>query len=113
MSSGDGFEGEALGRIDDIVGRAVEQGQVPGVVAAVARGKTVHVATAGSMALGGAPMRRDTLFRIASITKPMTTTLLSVPNPGRWRRGIHSSITRTPTITTQVPTPSPRRRESP
>jgi len=83
MSSGDGFEGEALGRIDDIVGRAVEQGQVPGVVAAVARGKTVHVATAGSMALGGAPMRRDTLFRIASITKPMTAaTVLSFADHG-------------------------------
>jgi hypothetical protein len=45
------------------VATAVEQDQVPGVVAAVARGGVVHVATAGSMAVGGPPMRRDTLFR--------------------------------------------------
>jgi CubicO group peptidase (beta-lactamase class C family) len=61
-----------LARIDQIVAGAVEQGQAPGVVAAVARGDQVHVATAGVMALGGAPMRRDTLFRITSLTKPIT-----------------------------------------
>lgn len=65
-------ENGAPERIDEVVERAVEQGQVPGVVAAVAIDDTVHVATAGVMALGGAPMRRDTLFRISSNTKPMT-----------------------------------------
>ncbi len=72
MSGAGGFDRDVLARIDDIVVSAVEHGQVPGVVAAVARGETVHVTTAGSMALDGPPMRRDTLFRIASITKPMT-----------------------------------------
>jgi CubicO group peptidase (beta-lactamase class C family) len=32
----------------------------------------VHVAVAGAMEFGGRPMARDTLFRIASVTKPMT-----------------------------------------
>jgi CubicO group peptidase (beta-lactamase class C family) len=32
----------------------------------------LHVATAGVMAVDGAPMRRDTLFRISSTTKPIT-----------------------------------------
>jgi CubicO group peptidase (beta-lactamase class C family) len=83
MSSADGFDADALARIDEIVAGAVELGQVPGVVAAVARGRAVHVATAGSMAVGGAPMRRDTLFRIASITKPMTAaTVLSFADAG-------------------------------
>jgi CubicO group peptidase (beta-lactamase class C family) len=63
-------------RIDEIVERAVVQGQVPGVVAAVAQGDTVHVATAGVMAVGGAPMRRDSLFRISSMTKPMTAAVV-------------------------------------
>ena len=72
MSNLDGFSDTALARIDEIVGRAVAHGQVPGVVAAVARGDAVHVATAGWMAVGGPPMRRDTLFRISSTTKPMT-----------------------------------------
>jgi CubicO group peptidase (beta-lactamase class C family) len=70
------FEHRALDRIDEIVERAVEQGQAPGVVAAVARGDRVHVATAGVMAVGGAPMRRDTLFRISSTTKPMTAAVV-------------------------------------
>jgi CubicO group peptidase (beta-lactamase class C family) len=72
VSNLDGFSDTVLARIDEIVGRAVAQGQVPGVVAAVARGDAVHVATAGVMTVGGPPMRRDTLFRISSTTKPMT-----------------------------------------
>jgi CubicO group peptidase (beta-lactamase class C family) len=62
--------------IDEIVEQAVAQGDAPGIVAAVARGDNVHVATAGVMAIGGAPMRRDTLFRISSNTKPMTAAVV-------------------------------------
>jgi CubicO group peptidase (beta-lactamase class C family) len=62
----------SAGWLEDIVNRAVEQGQVPGVVAAVGRGESVRVATAGVSTVGGAPMRRDTLFRISSNTKPVT-----------------------------------------
>ena len=73
----------APARIDEIVKLAVEHGQAPGVVAAVAFGDTVHVATAGVMALGGAPMRRDTLFRISSNSKPMTAVaVLSLVDEG-------------------------------
>jgi CubicO group peptidase (beta-lactamase class C family) len=72
----DGFDQGGVARIDRIVEQAVEQGQAPGVVAAVARGPAVHVAAAGAMAVGGAPMRRDTLFRISSITKPMTAAVV-------------------------------------
>jgi CubicO group peptidase (beta-lactamase class C family) len=72
----DGFDQGVVARIDRIVEQAVEQGQAPGVVAAVARGPAVHVAAAGAMAVGGAPMRRDTLFRISSITKPMTAAVV-------------------------------------
>jgi CubicO group peptidase (beta-lactamase class C family) len=76
MTNPDGFDRAVLARIDRIVDQAVEQGQAPGVVAAVARGPDVHVATAGAMTVGGAPMRRDTLFRISSITKPMTAAVV-------------------------------------
>jgi CubicO group peptidase (beta-lactamase class C family) len=44
----------------------VDNGTVPGAVALEARGDRVDVATAGSVA-------RDSIFRIASIGKPMTT----------------------------------------
>ncbi|MFL6078282.1 MAG: serine hydrolase domain-containing protein [Mycobacteriales bacterium] len=70
-------------RVDTAVAAAVEAGDVPGVVAAVARGDDVHVATAGVMAVGGPPMRRDTLFRLTSVTKPMTAaTALSLVDEG-------------------------------
>jgi CubicO group peptidase (beta-lactamase class C family) len=45
---------------------------VPGVVALVARGDDVHVEALGRLSIGGPPIRRDSLFRIASTTKPIT-----------------------------------------
>lgn len=66
------FDGSVVAQIDDLVDAAVRSGQVPGVVAAVARGNAVHVAVSGAMAVGGPPMRRDALFRISSMTKPIT-----------------------------------------
>ncbi|MFD7026955.1 serine hydrolase domain-containing protein [Streptomyces sp. NPDC059917] len=51
----------------------VDAGTLPGAVALVARGDAVEVAAVGSCdARGGAPMARDTIFRIASLTKPIT-----------------------------------------
>ncbi|MGB6578272.1 MAG: serine hydrolase domain-containing protein [Streptosporangiaceae bacterium] len=63
-------------RIDEIVEAAVEQGQAPGVVAAVAKGDETYVKAAGVMAVGGPPMRPDTLFRISSTTKPITAAVV-------------------------------------
>jgi Beta-lactamase class C and other penicillin binding proteins len=46
---------------------------MPGIVALVSRGDDVHVETLGTIAVGErSPMRRDTIFRIASLTKPVT-----------------------------------------
>ncbi len=45
---------------------------VPGIVALVASGDQVHVATAGALSIGGAPVARDSMFRIASVTKLVT-----------------------------------------
>jgi CubicO group peptidase (beta-lactamase class C family) len=63
-------------RIDEIVEAAVEQGQAPGVVAAVTKGDETYVKAAGVMAVGGPPMRPDTLFRISSTTKPITAAVV-------------------------------------
>ncbi|UIR17984.1 beta-lactamase family protein [Streptomyces spinosirectus] len=53
--------------------RHVDEGAVPGAVALVARGDDVEVVTVGSVDTDGtAPMARDSIFRIASITKPIT-----------------------------------------
>jgi CubicO group peptidase (beta-lactamase class C family) len=50
----------------------VEQRRLPGMVLLVAREDDVRVAEIGTWAFdGGPPMRRDTVFRIASLTKPI------------------------------------------
>ncbi|HUA03415.1 MAG TPA: serine hydrolase domain-containing protein [Solirubrobacteraceae bacterium] len=46
--------------------------RVPGLVALVARGDDVWVEALGTLAIGGAPVKRDSLFRIASTSKPIT-----------------------------------------
>jgi CubicO group peptidase (beta-lactamase class C family) len=45
---------------------------VPGLVALVARGAEVHVEALGRLSRGGRAVSRDSLFRIASTTKPIT-----------------------------------------
>ncbi|MBL0749266.1 serine hydrolase domain-containing protein [Nocardioides baculatus] len=53
----------------------VDSGAVPGLVALVARGDDVEVVALGVQGTSGAPMRRDSIFRGASITKPLTAAL--------------------------------------
>jgi CubicO group peptidase (beta-lactamase class C family) len=72
MSSG-GLSRARLGRLHDAMAGYVERGQVPGIVTLIRRRGEVHVEAIGAKALGGSdPMRRDTIFRIASMTKPIT-----------------------------------------
>jgi len=57
----------------DTLHRYVDEGRVPGAVGLVAQGDDVQVVTAGSVDTeGSAPMARDSIFRIASVTKPVT-----------------------------------------
>src|SRR5437667_929282 len=73
MSRSGGFSRIRLGRMHDVMARHVAQGEAPGIVTALRRHGEVHVDAIGTKAVGGAePMRRDTIFRIASITKPVT-----------------------------------------
>ncbi len=51
----------------------VERRDIPGLVTLIARGDDVHVDALGTKTVDGSgPMRRDTIFRIASITKPVS-----------------------------------------
>jgi CubicO group peptidase (beta-lactamase class C family) len=63
---------DGLARVHEAAAGHVGDGKVPGLVAIVARGGQVHAEVLGSLAIGGSPARRDSLFRIASITKPVT-----------------------------------------
>jgi CubicO group peptidase (beta-lactamase class C family) len=72
--TGSGLSPARLLRLRDVMSRGVDSGQVPGLVAMVARRGEVHVTAAGTMeaAGGGAPVTRDAIFRIASVTKQIT-----------------------------------------
>jgi CubicO group peptidase (beta-lactamase class C family) len=59
--------------IQSLLDRHVETGAIAGAVALVGGGDEATVFTAGSQDLeSGAKMRRDTIFRIMSMTKPIT-----------------------------------------
>jgi CubicO group peptidase (beta-lactamase class C family) len=68
-----GFTRARLARMHEALQRHVDSGQVPGLVALVHQRGREHVETIGTMAFGGtAPVQRDTIFRLASTTKPVT-----------------------------------------
>lgn len=60
-----------MGRLQDLLEEQYAAGRVPGAVALVRRGGETEVAWVGERSVGGAAMTRDSLFRIASITKPV------------------------------------------
>ncbi|WP_030902866.1 serine hydrolase domain-containing protein [Streptomyces virginiae] len=74
MATGDsGFTAAGLRTLRDVLARHVDSGKIPGVVALVGRGEETHVEAIGTMRHdGGAPMSRDTIFRMASTSKPVT-----------------------------------------
>src|ERR1700686_1340521 len=67
-----GLSKPRLGRMHDVMAGHVADGDMPGLVTLVSRGGEVDVDVIGNMAIGGAPMQRDTIFRISSMTKPVT-----------------------------------------
>ena len=72
--TGSGLSKTGLDRLHELMTGHVEHGGVPGVVTVVSRRGEVHVDAVGTKAAGGAggPVQRDTIFRIASMTKPVT-----------------------------------------
>ncbi|MET9259765.1 serine hydrolase domain-containing protein [Amycolatopsis sp. NPDC004079] len=70
-----GFDGARLRRIDRHFARYVDDGLLPGFLAVVSRhGRIVHVASHGARDVeAGAPVETDTIWRIFSMTKPVTS----------------------------------------
>lgn len=62
----------ASGELEAHLENALNAGHAPGLVGLVALGDEVQVTVLGRMALNGAPMQRDSIFRIASMSKPVT-----------------------------------------
>jgi CubicO group peptidase (beta-lactamase class C family) len=68
-----GFSKARIERMHRILAEHIERNEMPGLVALVSHHDDLHVETLGTMAVDHpAPMKRDTIFRIASIAKPIT-----------------------------------------
>ncbi len=83
-----GFDAARLHRIDRHFDRYVAEGKIPGYLVSVAReGEVVHVATGGHRDVARQlPVEADTLFRIYSMTKPITSVvLMSFFEEGRFK----------------------------
>src|SRR5438132_11888471 len=64
---------QCLARLHDSMAAHVAPGRLPGLVTLVAFGKDVHIDTIGAPScVDDTPLSRDAIFRIASLTKPIT-----------------------------------------
>ena len=73
-----GMSSDRLQRIDEVMQAYIDRNEIAGAVTLVARrGKVVHFSAIGRRdAESGTPMTHDTIFRIASMTKPIASVAL-------------------------------------
>src|SRR5262249_32932130 len=66
--------------------QAVARGEYPGIMTMVARhGKVTQVGVDGYRDLSGSPLREDTIFRVFSMTKPVTAAAMMILyEEGKW-----------------------------
>ena len=82
-----GFSSERLGRLHDAMQRPVDEKSLAGVVTLLMRhGKLVEQRSYGVKDMAsGAPMTNDTIFRIYSMTKPVTgVAMMILYEEGKW-----------------------------
>jgi CubicO group peptidase (beta-lactamase class C family) len=82
-----GFSSERLARLDAGFKALIEKREFAGLITAVTRhGQLVHFAVQGAAdRASGKPLQRDALFRIYSMTKPITgVALMMLHEEGRW-----------------------------
>jgi CubicO group peptidase (beta-lactamase class C family) len=72
VAMAEGLTADGMARLHAAAEQHVDDKRLPGLVALIARGDQVHVEALGRLAAGGAPVARNSLFRIASTTKPIT-----------------------------------------
>ena len=83
-----GVSSERLRRLDAGLKRFVDDGRLAGVTSLLARhGKIVNANSFGKKSLSASePMQRDTIFRIYSMTKPITgVAMMMLFEEGKWR----------------------------
>jgi CubicO group peptidase (beta-lactamase class C family) len=83
-----GFDAQRLARLDTYMAKAVADGRVAGMITLLARhGQIVSEKVYGYRSLAtSAPMTRDTIFRLYSMTKPITgVAMMMLFEEGKWR----------------------------
>ena len=71
-----GLSSDRLKRVDALIDRHIEEKKIAGAVVLIARrGKIAYFRASGRADINK-PMQRDTIFRIASMTKPLTSTAI-------------------------------------
>ena len=83
-----GMSSAKLARIGDAMDALVEEKKLAGVVTLVAhKGKVVHLHATGKRDLGASDaLKADSIFRIASMTKPITgVAMMMLWEQGRWK----------------------------
>jgi CubicO group peptidase (beta-lactamase class C family) len=83
-----GFDSQRLARLDAYMSKAVADGRVAGMITLLARhGQVVSEKTYGMKRLeASAPMTRDTIFRLYSMSKPITgVAMMILFEEGKWR----------------------------
>jgi len=83
-----GFDAQRLAKLDAYMAKAVADGRVSGMITLLARhGQVVSEKIYGARRLeGNVPMTRDTIFRLYSMTKPITgVAMMILFEDGKWR----------------------------
>ncbi len=81
------FTAEGLKALDARMKEAVDKGEVAGLEYALIKdGKVIAFNVFGNQSIGGAPMTEDTIFRIRSMTKPVTgVAMMQLWEQGKWK----------------------------
>jgi CubicO group peptidase (beta-lactamase class C family) len=85
-----GFSPERLERLHALMQKHIDEKQLPGIVTVIARhGKIVDFRSYGKRDMAtGAPAQKDTIFRIYSMTKPVTgVAMMVLYEQGKWSPG--------------------------
>ena len=85
---------DRLDRIGALLDEAVGDGGIPGAVAAVGQGPVTlgRWVTGQADALAGRPMRAGTVFDLASLTKVVATTTVTLALAGRGELGLGDPV---------------------
>lgn len=87
-----GIDPERVKRIDAFMKSWIDQGRLSAIVTTLSRhGKVVHVTAHGKKDIRTTdPIAADSIFRIYSMTKPVTGVAMMMPyEEGKWRLSVH------------------------